>query len=239
MIMGYGEILKSRRKMAGLTQKQASEKLECAIGTVSSAERPYVKTGQLPGEIYLRKFADIFGISPRDKAELERALLTERALHTLPPIVADGIRECLTSKSAVNSSGRMPLAFRKMLAADWQERHERRIGKKFSRDIIKSIINGTRLLSRDDVIELAKGFKKDPELYLLEAKYMTDGIFTIAGRRDGGWEFLKDLLAMPKKDFDILMNTLIFAIAQYKAIYHNKMVLDEEPKSNHPSQKKV
>lgn len=216
--MGYSRLFKSRRISAGLTQKEVSKKLRCSIMTVSTAERPYGITKQLPSEEYIKKFVHYFGTSESDQIELERNLMIERALIYLPPIVAEQFRESLTNRRTVNR-GAMPLPFRKLLATDWRKCSN---PKKQDHQYIEAVIDGERLISRDDVIALAKCLHGDTDKYLLASQYLTDGMIAFINLSGRGTLVLDHMIDLPREDFDFFINSFLYVLEQYKRIHGPK-----------------
>ena len=216
--MGYSKILLNRRRSAGKTQKEVANILRCSVSTISLSEHPYKDTKQLPSEQYLKRFVNAFGVSAQDKIELERQLLTERALIIMPPIVGEQFKESLSDRKIV-SSGAMPLPFRKMLAADWKNIKDRE-SKKYNKDLIQSVIHGERLMARDDVIDLAIALKKDPEVYLFQARYITEEMLTFF-EKGTMTDVIRSLNRMNKEDFDLLINIFVFSVEQY--VQRNKL----------------
>ena len=175
--MSLESIFRDKRQAAGISQVKLSIILKCNHMTVSKSEQPYSKTGQLPTNDYIHKFAAHFGESPQDRLDLERRLLVERYLLALPPLVSELLESSLNERGTTYSSG-MPSAFSKMVEKDWKAAGQIKL-KKFSQEDLASIINGSRLLSRDEVIALATTLKQDTEKYLFVAEYMTASIMTL------------------------------------------------------------
>jgi transcriptional regulator with XRE-family HTH domain len=209
--MGYSNMLKDLRIAAGLSQMEVAQKLCCSIMTVSQAERSYKETNRLPSELYIKKFVRHFAASPGERKELERKLMVERALITLPPVVAEQLKESLTGRAMAVSHGRMPMAFRKVVAIDWKKANHQDLPG-FSKDTVRAIIDGSLLISRDDIIALATALKQEPDRYLFEADYMTDGLLKFYQRRGLTYGFTRRLNAMSKQDLDMIMDIFNYAL---------------------------
>jgi transcriptional regulator with XRE-family HTH domain len=224
LIMGYFNIIKHRRLAAELTQKELAEKLKCSVMTVSASERPYKETKQLPSETYLEKVAQFFGTSKSDKIDLARRLLTERALISLPPVVAEQFRRSL-SQRAVAHSGSMPVAFRNAVNKDWIATGKESL-RDFSATDVAAIINGTRLLSRDEVILLANNLGQNGDSYLFIALYLTNSMLILSQHLGNFFNagFGNRLNAMPDKDLRMFADIFMFALKQYEMNYKYKIV---------------
>lgn len=229
--MGYDDILKRRRKHANMTQNEVAHKLRCSIMTVSTSERPYRDTKQLPSEQYIKKFANFFGVNPDDKLDLERQLMVERALINLPPIVAEQFRESLSSHGIANS-GAMTLAFRNKLEADWKDVKDN-AKKQYDRELIQTVISGERLLSRDGVIALAQALGRDPETYLAVAQMMTEEMRNFTIRYKRGPDLIRLLNRLDQEDSDLFMNTFLYSLDLYLQTHKHKSIL----KNNRPKKK--
>lgn len=223
--MDYSDILKYRRLSEGLQQKDVAQLLGCSKNTVCASEKPYSVTKQLISENYIEKFVNHLGRNPEDKLDLKRKLLVQRALHLLPPLVAAEFKVMLTAQAVVATGG-MPVPFRKMLAADWKAAKQRELAS-FPSDVIQSVIKGTRLLSRDDVIKLARELKQSSERYLFTAEYLTEGILEFL--RSGGLDYnlATYLTKIPKPDFDMWMDIFKFSISRYNKTHGHRIV--EQP----------
>jgi hypothetical protein len=109
------------------------------------------------------------------------------------------------------SHGRMSMAFRKILASDWKKAGQRHLPG-FGRDKIQSIIDGHLVISRDDVIAMATALKQEPDRYLFEADYMTDGLLTFYHRRGLTYKFARRLNAMSQQNLDVIMDIFNYAL---------------------------
>lgn len=224
--MDYPEILEYRRKSEGLRQIDVARLLGCSPTTVCKSEKPYAVTKVLISEEYVDKFVNQFGRNPEDKQNLRRRLLMQRSLHLLPPLVAAEFRAMLNDQAVV-ATGSMPAAFRKMLAADWKSAKQRKLVS-FPEDVIQSVIKGTRLLSRDEVIQLARGLKQSSEEYLFAAEYMTAGILEFLRNSGMDHELATYMTKMPKQDFDMWIDIFKYSISRYHKTHGHKAV--EKPK---------
>lgn len=204
--MGYHTIFRERRKERKMTQTEVAEKIDCSIMTVSFSERPYSVTKQLPSEAYIKKFVKYFGTSAEDRASLERKLLVERALHTLPSIVADEFRRSLDER-AVARSGAMPAEFRTRLKKDWTAANKPDM-KEFSRDDIVAIIDGQRLLSRNEVIALAKELRASPDRYLTLAQYVSDALLIVIEKVGVDARLAELVYSMPYREFEMFVKVV-------------------------------
>lgn len=213
--MGYATIFKSRRTFSNMSQKEVARKLKCAVMTVSNAERSFEETQHLPSERYIKKFASYFGTSRQDKAELEKKLMFERALLLLPPGVGTLIRHCLTDQNEVKAMGAMPMTFRNMLAEDVKTAQKSRL-KSIGKDKLDEVINGTRLLSRDDVILFAEALHQNTEKYLYEAQYFTDGILYFLNASGLGYELGEYITRMSKNEFDLIVKPFVYSLMLLK-----------------------
>lgn len=189
-----------------MTQTEVGEKIDCSIMTVSFSERPYSVTKQLPSEAYIKKFVKYFGTSPEDRASLERRLLVERALHTLPPIVADEFRRSLDER-AVARSGAMPAEFRSQVKKDWTAANKPDV-KGFSRNDVTTIIDGHRLLSRNEVIVLANGLKASSDRYLTLAQYVSDALLVVFEKLGSDDRLAELVYAMPYREFSMFVQAV-------------------------------
>lgn len=201
--MSYHTIFKDRRKERKMTQTDVAKNIGCSIMTVSFSERPYSETKQLPSESYIKKFVKYFGASAEDRVSLERKLLVERALYTLPPVVADEFRRSLDER-AVARSGTMPAEFRARVKKDWTAANKPDV-RGFSRDDITSVIDGQRLLSRNEVIALAKGLNASSDRYLTTAQYISDAVLVLFEKFGANDRLAELVYAMPYREFEVFV----------------------------------
>lgn len=218
--MGYSDILKERRQSRDMTQKAVAQKLNFSIMTVSNAERPYIDTNQLPSEEYIKAFVDYFGTNDLDKEELFRKLMIERALIKLPDIVAKQFKECLNNQY-IARSGAMPPSFRELINTDWTMARKKNL-KKFTAKDINDIINGTLLISRDDIILLAEELKKDRNKYLLTAGYLSEDMLELYNRINISTDLIARLLKLPENELSMFVEFFKNTLELYEKYYVKK-----------------
>jgi len=224
--MKYNEIFKNRRLAKGLTQQEVADKCKVSLMTVSASEQPYKKSRPIPSESYMKTFAKVFGGNRNDINDLEKQLLVQRALLTIPESVQKYFRDSIENKSSgLCVEGEMPSAFRELVKNDLA------IAKKKKQDIsendmaiIRDTINNKMFLPRNDVIKLARLLKGDVNMYLLAAEYLTDNLRILLHRHNFGASFAETLNRMPQKDLDLFMNIFTYAVHCYMKAYPKKAI---------------
>jgi len=226
--MKYHEIFKNRRLAKGLTQQEVADKCKVSLMTVSASEQPYKKSRPIPSEAYMKAFARAIGGNRNDVNNLEKQLLVQRALLTIPESVQKYFRDCIEDKSTgLCMEGEMPVTFRELVKNDLA------VAKKKNQHIpeqdmviIRDTINNKMFLPRNDVIKMARLLKGDVNMYLLAAEYLTDNMRILLQRHSFGPSFAETLNKMPQKDLDLFMNIFTYAVNCYMKAYPKKALVD-------------
>lgn len=216
--MALWDVIKKRREMLRITQKELANMAGCTATHISEMEKPYAISRRTASDELLRKLAKILSTSEADRAELEKILLIEKAKLAVSPEIC----RLLEEKILVKDFSPMPEEFIKRLKKDIENAHQtgsKDVFKVISPETLTKIISGNQSLTRKGVIELARALNQDVEEYLIDSGYLPDNLKDFL-EHGGSSTMLRSIRELSTEDVDALIDIFNNIIEQYKKKYN-------------------
>lgn len=207
--MRLWEIIKTRRELLNLTQKELAQKIGCTPTHISEMEKPYTESRRTASVELLKKLARALSTSEEDRIELERTFLIEKAKLTISPEIS-GI---LDQKAVDNYT--MPEEFIRRLQQDIQNSKDLQVTC-MSPEKLQRVLAGNQLLSRKEVIALARDLNQEVEDYLLSSGYLPNNLKEFL-EHNGSASMLRSIRDLSAEDIDALINIFNNIINTYKS----------------------